>query len=76
MKKAVKFCVIWYAPNPFFMTYENESYQPPEWYVREFDNLADATVYYWQHRERGIDASLVKDITDEPVNEIWEEAQP
>ena len=75
MKKVVKFYIIWEAPNPFYVHDENQSYQPPTWYVREFDNLADATVYYWQHRERGIDARLVKDITEEPVNKIWEEAQ-
>lgn len=71
-----KFYVIWYAPNPFFAKYENESYQPPEWYVREFDNLAEATVYYWQHKERGMESvSLVKDISGEPLNKAWEESQ-
>lgn len=71
-----KFYVIWFAPNPFYETGENDSYQPPEWYVREFDNLADATVYYWQHKERDIESvRLVKDISAESVNEVWKEAQ-
>lgn len=72
-----KFYVIWYAPNPFYEKGENDSYQPPEHYIREFDFLADAVLYYWQHKERGIESvRLVKDISNEPINEVWEEAQP
>lgn len=72
-----KFYVIWYAPNPYYRKEEEQSYQPPEYYVREFDNLADAVVYYWQHRERGIEsARLVKDLSGESLNKAWEEAQP
>jgi len=74
-EEKVKFYVAWESENSALKNCEG--YQPPTWYVRDFDNLADASVYYWQHRERGIDsAKLFKGIEGEAVKEVWQEAQP